>query len=144
MTYWTFRLMIGFGMLAGLLSVIGLWLTRRGGARQVPRWYCRAALAGLFLPVRRQQRGLDLHRDGPPALVGVRPAAHRRRRLDRRSASALGADVVDRLHAALRRAGRGRTACSWCRYAKAATAPADPADARGRRPTTPRPMTVAY
>jgi len=50
MTYWTFRLMIGFGMLAGLLSVIGLWLTRRRATRPVPRWYYRAAFAGLFLP----------------------------------------------------------------------------------------------
>jgi cytochrome d ubiquinol oxidase subunit I len=50
MTYWTFRLMIGFGMLAALLSVIGLWLTRRRATRPVPRWYYRAAFAGLFLP----------------------------------------------------------------------------------------------
>jgi cytochrome d ubiquinol oxidase subunit I len=50
MTYWTFRLMIGFGLLAGLLSVIGLWLTRRRATRLVPRWFYRAALAALFLP----------------------------------------------------------------------------------------------
>ncbi|MFC4950758.1 cytochrome ubiquinol oxidase subunit I [Pseudonocardia sp. GCM10023141] len=49
-TYWTFRLMIGFGMLAGLLSVIGLWLTRRRARRPVPRWFYVAGLAGLVLP----------------------------------------------------------------------------------------------
>ncbi|WP_030169171.1 cytochrome ubiquinol oxidase subunit I [Spirillospora albida] len=48
-TYWTFRLMIGFGMLAVLLSVAGLWLTRRG---RLPggRWFHRAALASIALP----------------------------------------------------------------------------------------------
>ena len=50
MTYWTFRLMIGFGALAGLLSVLGLWLTRRRATRPLPRWYLRAAFAALFLP----------------------------------------------------------------------------------------------
>ncbi len=50
MTYWTFRLMIGFGMLAGLISLVGLWLTRKRATRQVPRWFYRAAFAGLFLP----------------------------------------------------------------------------------------------
>ncbi|MBW0089905.1 cytochrome ubiquinol oxidase subunit I [Pseudonocardia sp. KRD-184] len=49
-TYWTFRLMIGFGMLAGLLSVVGLWLTRRSARRPVPRWFYVAGVAGLVLP----------------------------------------------------------------------------------------------
>jgi cytochrome d ubiquinol oxidase subunit I len=48
-TYWSFRLMIGFGSLAALLAAIGLWLTRR---RRIPRsrWFYRAALWGLPLP----------------------------------------------------------------------------------------------
>ena len=48
-TYWSFRLMVGFGMLAALLAAIGLWLTRR---RRIPRsrWFYRAALWGLALP----------------------------------------------------------------------------------------------
>jgi cytochrome d ubiquinol oxidase subunit I len=48
-TYWSFRLMIGFGMLAALLSLIGLWLTRR---RRIPRarWFYRAAIWGVALP----------------------------------------------------------------------------------------------
>jgi cytochrome d ubiquinol oxidase subunit I len=47
--YWSFRLMIGFGALAALLALAGLWLTRRG---RVPdgRWFCRAALASMALP----------------------------------------------------------------------------------------------
>jgi cytochrome bd ubiquinol oxidase subunit I len=50
MTYWTFRLMIGFGLLAGLISLVGLWLTRKRASRAVPRWFHRAAFAALFLP----------------------------------------------------------------------------------------------
>ena len=48
-TYWSFRLMIGFGSLAALLAAIGLWLTRR---RAMPRsrWFYRVALWGLPLP----------------------------------------------------------------------------------------------
>ncbi len=48
-TYWNFRLMIGFGALAGLLALAGLWLTRR---RRLPisPWFYRAALAGMALP----------------------------------------------------------------------------------------------
>ncbi|MEV0973483.1 cytochrome ubiquinol oxidase subunit I [Microtetraspora glauca] len=48
-TYWTFRLMIGFGALASLLALVGLWLTRKG---RTPgsRWFYRAALASMALP----------------------------------------------------------------------------------------------
>ena len=48
-TYWSFRLMVGFGMLVVLLALAGLWLTRR---RQVPRprWFYRAAVFGVALP----------------------------------------------------------------------------------------------
>src|ERR1700677_4102055 len=48
-TYWSFRLMIGFGMLAALLAFAGLWLTRR---RRIPRarWFYRAAIWGVALP----------------------------------------------------------------------------------------------
>ncbi|HET9172716.1 MAG TPA: cytochrome ubiquinol oxidase subunit I [Actinospica sp.] len=52
-TYWSFRLMIGFGLLAGLLAVAGLYLTRGGrtpGADR--RWFHRFALWGvLFAPL---------------------------------------------------------------------------------------------
>jgi cytochrome bd ubiquinol oxidase subunit I len=49
-TYWSFRLMIGFGIIAGLLAAIGLWLTRR--RRELPRssWFYRAAIWGVVLP----------------------------------------------------------------------------------------------
>ncbi|MFL6112807.1 MAG: cytochrome ubiquinol oxidase subunit I [Catenulispora sp.] len=49
-TYWSFRLMIGFGALAGLVAVLGLWLTRRGRTPGPERkWFWRAALWSLLL-----------------------------------------------------------------------------------------------
>jgi len=46
-TYWSFRLMIGFGFLAGLLALAGLWSLRRG---RDGRRFHRVALACLALP----------------------------------------------------------------------------------------------
>ncbi|GAA3070020.1 cytochrome ubiquinol oxidase subunit I [Streptosporangium carneum] len=50
LTYWSFRLMIGFGVLAGLLALAGLWLTRRGRLPKNP-WFYRAAIWGIGLPL---------------------------------------------------------------------------------------------
>src|SRR4051812_43298789 len=49
-TYWTFRLMIGFGALAGLVSLLGLWFTRRRATRAVPHWFHVAGLLTLVTP----------------------------------------------------------------------------------------------
>ncbi|WP_163511420.1 cytochrome ubiquinol oxidase subunit I [Fodinicola acaciae] len=48
-TYWGFRLMIGFGAIAAGLSAVALWLTRKG---RMPRskWLGRAALASVATP----------------------------------------------------------------------------------------------
>ncbi|MDQ2709680.1 MAG: cytochrome ubiquinol oxidase subunit I [Actinomycetota bacterium] len=56
-TYWTFRLMIGFGALAGLVSVLGLWFTRRRARRDVPRWFHQLALATLVAPFAANSAG---------------------------------------------------------------------------------------
>jgi cytochrome bd ubiquinol oxidase subunit I len=48
-SYWTFRLMIGFGFLMLLLSAAGLWLLR-GGRTPRGRWFYRAATAAIALP----------------------------------------------------------------------------------------------
>ncbi len=56
-TYWTFRLMIGFGMLAGLVSLVGLWLTRRRATRPMPRWFLGASIGSLFLPFAANSAG---------------------------------------------------------------------------------------
>ncbi len=49
-TYWSFRLMIGFGALAALIALVGLWLTRRG---RLPgsKWFWRVAPWTVMLPL---------------------------------------------------------------------------------------------
>ncbi|MCC5576408.1 cytochrome ubiquinol oxidase subunit I [Microtetraspora sp. AC03309] len=47
-TYWSFRLMIGFGGLASLLGLVGLWVSRPG--RTPGRWFYRAAVVAMVLP----------------------------------------------------------------------------------------------
>ncbi|OPG02045.1 cytochrome ubiquinol oxidase subunit I [Microbispora sp. GKU 823] len=49
LAYWSFRLMIGFGALAGLLALAGLWLTRRRGLPGSP-WFYRIGVLGIGLP----------------------------------------------------------------------------------------------
>ena len=79
-TYWSFRFMIGLGVFAAVGAALILFLTRRG---RVPL-EAVGGLAGHRPPARdglRELLGLDLHRDGPSALGGVRPDDHRARSL---------------------------------------------------------------
>ena len=50
LAYWSFRLMIGFGALAGLWCLYALWATRKG---RVPtsKWFVRTALAAPVIPL---------------------------------------------------------------------------------------------
>ncbi|PPK61726.1 cytochrome ubiquinol oxidase subunit I [Actinokineospora auranticolor] len=48
-TYWGFRLMIGFGAIGALVGLAVLWLTR-GGRIPRTRWFPRLALAGIATP----------------------------------------------------------------------------------------------
>ena len=48
--YWSFRLMIGLGALAGLFALYALWVTRNG-ATPKGKWFTRWALAMPFLPL---------------------------------------------------------------------------------------------
>lgn len=53
-TYWSFRLMILFGVLAGLVALWALWATRRGRTptgRRTSRWLLRAGLVLPLLPL---------------------------------------------------------------------------------------------
>lgn len=50
LTYWSFRLMIGMGLLSTLIALTGLWLTRKG-IDSTPKWYFNAAIWGAPLPV---------------------------------------------------------------------------------------------
>ncbi|GAA2359845.1 cytochrome ubiquinol oxidase subunit I [Nonomuraea africana] len=47
--FWSYRVMIVFGLSTVGLSVLGLWLTRR--RRQVPPWYAKALVLALPLPL---------------------------------------------------------------------------------------------
>jgi cytochrome d ubiquinol oxidase subunit I len=50
--YWTFRLMIGAGTLMFLLALVGVIRARKPGwLENLPRWFYRAALVGVFLPI---------------------------------------------------------------------------------------------
>jgi cytochrome d ubiquinol oxidase subunit I len=48
-TYWSFRLMMGFGVFSALLAFAGLWFTR-GGRTTGSRWLERLALVGIPMP----------------------------------------------------------------------------------------------
>ncbi|GID32566.1 cytochrome ubiquinol oxidase subunit I [Paractinoplanes brasiliensis] len=49
-TYWSFRLMIGFGGLAMLVAAAALWFTRRGRT-PANRWLWLAAIASIGMPL---------------------------------------------------------------------------------------------
>jgi cytochrome d ubiquinol oxidase subunit I len=71
-SYWSFRLMIGLGFLMMLLSLIGLWVFRRGRA-PTSRWFYRAAIAAIALPVLANSFGWIFTEMGrqPWAVFGV-------------------------------------------------------------------------
>ncbi|KZE91877.1 cytochrome ubiquinol oxidase subunit I [Microbacterium sp. TNHR37B] len=43
-TYWSFRWMMGFGGLAALIAVVGLWVTRKNAKRPVAGWMWKIAI----------------------------------------------------------------------------------------------------
>ena len=55
--YWSFRLMIGIGMLAALIAVIALWTIRRGRAPKPGRLLLWAVLVVPFLPLAANSMG---------------------------------------------------------------------------------------
>jgi cytochrome d ubiquinol oxidase subunit I len=48
-TYWGFRMMIGFGGIAALAALIALWMTRKGTVPE-SRWLMRLAVFGIMAP----------------------------------------------------------------------------------------------
>jgi cytochrome d ubiquinol oxidase subunit I len=55
LAYWSFRLMIGVGMLSVLVGLWAMWLTRKGRVPTVPsgaaRWFARALVITPLLPL---------------------------------------------------------------------------------------------
>ena len=48
-TYWGFRMMIGFGGIAALAALLALWVTRKGTV-PASRWLMRLAVFGILAP----------------------------------------------------------------------------------------------
>jgi cytochrome d ubiquinol oxidase subunit I len=48
-TYWSFRWMIGLGAVSALISVVGLWITRKG--KNPPQWAWKIAVWSAPLPL---------------------------------------------------------------------------------------------
>jgi cytochrome d ubiquinol oxidase subunit I len=99
LAYWTFRLMIGLGVLAAL---IGVFLARPADEQRRPaagrHLDDRAAAAG-------EHRRLAVHRDGAPAVGGLRLPDHGGRCQHQRR-QRLRADDARAVHRAVRRARR--------------------------------------
>jgi len=55
-TYWGFRLMIGFGALAAFAAVVALWLTRKGTV-PASKWIMRLAVLGILAPFAANSAG---------------------------------------------------------------------------------------
>jgi len=49
-TYWSFRCMIGLGLLSVVIAIVGLWLTR-AGAMPVNRWVWKVAIWAFPVPL---------------------------------------------------------------------------------------------
>jgi cytochrome d ubiquinol oxidase subunit I len=73
-TYWGFRMMIGFGGLAAAAAAAALWLTRRGTVPQA-RWLMRLAVVGILAPFGANAAGWIFTEMGrQPFVVAPNPA----------------------------------------------------------------------
>ncbi len=74
-TYWGFRLMIGFGAIAAFAAVVALWLTRKGTVPRSP-WIMRLALLGILAPFAASAAGWIFTEMGrQPFVVAPNPDA---------------------------------------------------------------------
>ena len=55
-TYWGFRMMIGFGAIAAFAAAVALWLTRKGTVPRSP-WIMRLAVLGILAPFAANSAG---------------------------------------------------------------------------------------
>jgi cytochrome d ubiquinol oxidase subunit I len=55
-TYWGFRLMIGFGAIAAFAAVVALWITRKGTVPE-SKWIQRLAILGILAPFAANSAG---------------------------------------------------------------------------------------
>jgi cytochrome d ubiquinol oxidase subunit I len=76
-TYWTFRFMIGLGLLSAAIGLLILWTTRRGRA-PTGKWWIRGAIVLPFLPILANSFGWIFTEMGrqPWIVFGVRTTAN--------------------------------------------------------------------
>ena len=132
-TFWSFRIMVGMGLLMFGLGLFSLWCRWRGTLFQSRLLHVFAMADGAGR-LRRRARGLDHHRDRTAAVHRVWPAAHRRIRLAARRAGRRL--LADRLrHRLFRRVRRRRDLSAAADGAAAASRRSRPAErcARARR-----------
>jgi cytochrome bd ubiquinol oxidase subunit I len=140
--YWSFRLMIGLGMLPVLLALLGLWLTRRGRlpAGRYARWFWRAAVWSVALPLAANSFGWIFTEMGRQPWVvfgllhtsrGVSPSVHS-------GQVATSLIVLTALYTVLAVVELGL----MLRTVKAGPAPAPTPD--DEQPDADRPLTLAY
>ncbi len=88
-TYWTFRLMIGAGVLMLVITAVGLVLLRRRRLERT-RWFQRVAVVGIFLPILANWTGWIFTEIGrqPWVVFGLLKTSQAR------SPNVTGADVV--------------------------------------------------
>ena len=72
--FWSFRVMVGLGVLMVATGLVGLWLRWRGRLYDTPL-FCPLVRAHGPVRLRRAARRLVRHRDRAAALHGLRPAA---------------------------------------------------------------------
>ena len=104
-TYWTFRLMVGAGVLMMLLTIGGLMLMRRRKL-ETAKWFQRAAIIGIFLPILANWTGWIFTEIGPATLGRVRVADDQQGELAERRERGHHPDAR-RLHRHLRNPDRG-------------------------------------
>lgn len=74
-TYWGFRMMIGFGAIAAFAAVVALWLTRKGTVPRSP-WIMRLAVLGILAPFAASAAGWIFTEMGrQPFVVAPNPDA---------------------------------------------------------------------
>ena len=107
-TYWTFRIMTGLGFALIAIAAFGMWLVWRGRLDSSRR-FLRLCTYAIALPLLANTAGWIFTEMGrqPWVVQGLLLTAERR--LAQRAGLG-GRHHPDRIHAPLRRAGRGRTA----------------------------------
>lgn len=74
-TYWGFRMMIGFGAIAAFAAAVALWLTRKGTVPRSP-WIMRLAVLGILAPFAASAAGWIFTEMGrQPFVVAPNPDA---------------------------------------------------------------------